>query len=587
MTEWIKHAIELIRYLGSLYNIYRKPSRIIINVTDITSSSSDDLIVRIRWYIYLRWFILLVVIVPGLISIYIGQGWSDKLQYDAFLGLIALATNAIFLLVSLFMKHRRAIQVFATTVFLVDIALITYFIYTKSGVDSRSVMIYVIPIIMSAAIFGRKGAYIFALLSIIAYDALILSNYFGLFYSQNMGDVARQTNFAHVLNSIVFFNSILILISFAVDFIAGILTSKEKLATKHLEDLKRAQAIAKFGSWEWDKNSDTIIWSDELYDIFGAVRSTTPMTFDKYVEYIHPEDKKLLISIIKKASTKAGVFAVDHRVVLPDGTIRHIHSDGQSFANDQGVIKRMIGTARDTTDSKLLEKAKNDFVSLTSHQLRTPATIVKQYTMMLNEGYAGKLTPKQSKFLQTIYSSNERQIAIINDLLSIARIDSGTFTLDIKRTDIVALLRTITDEHLGKYKIKQQKLIFKPQYKSVYCEIDSDQLQMAIENLLDNAHKYSPEKKTVRIELKRKKTHVRLQIIDHGVGIPMQNLDTIFTMFSRIDNPTVLQEEGTGIGLYWAKKIITLHDGTISVVSEQGKGTIFTLDIPYKHNDKL
>jgi signal transduction histidine kinase len=242
----------------------------------------------------------------------------------------------------------------------------------------------------------------------------------------------------------------------------------------------------------------------------------------------------------------------------------------------------MVGTARDITENKLLETAKNDFVAVTSHQLRTPATIVKQYTTMLSEGYVGELTKRQKDFLKTIYDSNERQITIINDLLNIARIDSGQFNMTVERTDLVKMLKQIRTEHLGKYKTKSQRLIFKPGYEKVYCSIDSDQIKMAIENLLDNAHKYTPAKKTVRISLQRKRKGVAIAISDEGAGIPAKDVHKIFDMFSRIDNPTVLQEEGTCIGLYWAKKIITMHGGRITVDSEVGHGTTFTIELPYK-----
>lgn len=544
--------------------------------------SPDDLTIRTRWYIYLRWFILLTALVPGIVSLYIGYGWGNEVQSGLKLGLVALATNAIFFILSKILKNKTAVRILITTIFIVDIALITYFIYTKGGIESRSVMMYVIPIIMSAAIFGRKGVYIFALLSVLAYDALILCNYFGLFYSLDPFYAYLQTDSAYVINTIIFFNALLILISMAVDFIAQLLTNKEHLATQRLNELMRAQSIAKFGSWEWKKADNIVTWSDELYEIFGIEKTDEPITFEDYVAYIHPDDIKLVTDHIQQASMESMAFSFDHRIVLPNGVVRYIYSNGQSYSNKKGVVTHMIGTARDITENKLLENAKNDFVAVTSHQLRTPATIVKQYTTMLSEGYVGELTKQQKDFLKTIYDSNERQIAIINDLLNIARIDSGNFNMIVKRTDMVAMLKQIKAEHAGKYKTKNQRLIFKPKYKNVFCHIDSDQIKMAIENLLDNAHKYTPAKKTVRIELKRRRKGVSIYISDQGIGIPAKDIHKIFDMFSRIDNPAVLQEEGTGIGLYWAKKIITMHGGTIDVSSEHNKGTTFVINLPYK-----
>lgn len=544
--------------------------------------SLDDLVVRTRWYIYLRWFILLAVILPGLISLYIPEGLSGKVIHDSIVGGVALLTNLIFYGLSYVFKKGRSLQVFTAVIFSIDIALITYFIYTKGGIESRSVIMYVLPIIMSAGIFGRIGVYALAFLSMVAYDALIISNYFGLFPSLSPFDLNSQTNFGYVVNTIIFFNILFILIGATVDFLARLLISKERLATQRLNELLQAQAIAKFGSWEWKKEEDVVTWSDELFDIFGVEKTTEPITFAQYLARIHPDDQQNAIQEIQRASNAEAVFSFSHRIVLPSGEVRYIRSNGQSYADASGAVTHMIGTARDITEAKLLEKAKNDFVAVTSHQLRTPATIVKQYTTMLAEGYAGDLTDKQHAFLKTIYDSNERQISIINDLLNVARIDSGHIDMKPERTDLVALLSQIREEHAGKYQAKKQRLVFKPAYEKVYCHIDSDQIRMAIENLLDNAHKYTGAHKTVKIELKRKRSGALISIIDQGIGIPPQDIHKIFDLFSRIDNPSVLQQDGTGIGLYWAKKIVSLHRGTIGVSSEHKKGTTFTVELPYR-----
>lgn len=544
--------------------------------------SPSESAARIRWYIYLRWFILLAVILPGLVSIYIVEGASSKVLHDSLIGLVALATNAFFYILSVVLKNTKALKILISAVFIVDIALITYFIYTKGGIESRSIIMYVIPIIMSAAIFGRKAVYSLALLSMLAYDTLIIGNYFGLFPSINAVTPYQQTDTGYVINTVIFFNVLFVLISLTLDFIARLLVGKERLATQRLNDLIRAQSIAKFGSWEWKKDEDVVTWSDELYFIFGVEKSADPITFEQYLSHIHPDDKSFLLNEIGSASQKEMEFSFNHRIIYHDGTIRYIFSSGQSFADKNGAVTHMVGTARDITEAKLLETAKNDFVAVTSHQLRTPATIVKQYTKMLAEGYAGEVTEQQRKFLQTIYDSNERQITIINDLLNIARIDSGNFNINLQRTDLVTMLQQIKAEHGGKYKTKKQRLIFKPTYKKVYCDIDSDQIKMAIENLLDNAHKYTPKNKSVKIELKRKKQFALVTITDEGIGIPAKDIHKIFDMFSRVDNPSVLQEEGTGIGLYWAKKIVTMHNGVISVASEHTKGTTFSIELPYR-----
>lgn len=525
---------------------------------------------------------LSVVIIPGLASLYIGSGWTGQLQRELTLGLVVLSINAIFFILSRILKNKLAIQILISSIFTIDIALITYFIYANGGIESRSVVLYVIPIIMSAAIFGRKGVYLCVAATLLAYDTLLLANYFQLFSSIHAFYPHLQTDFPYVINTIILFNAILVLVGLTVDFIAQLLIHKEQLASQRLNELVRAQSIAMFGSWEWKVGEDVVSWSDELYRIFDLPKTDEPITLARYLSFIHPDDRRLVADEIKKAAKKSTTFSFSHRVLLGNEVVRYIQSNGQSYADKKGVVTHMIGVAHDITKPKLLEKAKNDFVAVTSHQLRTPATIVKQYATLLLEGYVGEMTQQQRAYLQTVYESNERQINIINDLLNVARIDSGHFHMDIKRTDLVAMIARIKKEHMGKYKSKNQRLLFKSQYKQVFCEIDVEQIRMAIENLLDNAHKYTPAKKTIKIELKRRRSFAEVMITDQGIGIPAKDIHKIFDMFSRIDNPAVVQEEGTGIGLYWAKKVITLHGGTINVASTHKKGTTFTIQLPYK-----
>lgn len=201
---------------------------------------------------------------PGIVSLYVGYGWSAQLQDSLKLGLIAFGTNAVFFALSRMVKSKTVVRALITTIFVIDIAMITFFIYTKGGIESRSVIVYVVPIIMSAAIFSRKGVYGSALLSVLAYDVLILCNYFGVFASRGSLYPDLQIDSSYVINTIIFFNALLILISVAVDFIARLLMSNEQLATRRLNELMRAQSIAKFGSWEWKKVADVLVWSDEL-----------------------------------------------------------------------------------------------------------------------------------------------------------------------------------------------------------------------------------------------------------------------------------------------------------------------------------
>ena len=227
-----------------------------------------------------------------------------------------------------------------------------------------------------------------------------------------------------------------------------------------------------------------------------------------------------------------------------------------------------------------LNATKNEFIALTSHQLRTPATGVKQYVAMLLQGYAGPITPEQEQFLERAYESNERQLHIIEDILRVAKVDMGKTLIDKKPQDMLSLVQNVLGEQADRFTEHQQKVVTDFPSQPVLADIDAAQLHMAIGNIIDNAIKYTADGKQITVRLKQLKKDVELQITDQGVGIAKADQDKLFQKFSRIPNPRSILVGGTGLGLYWTKRIIQLHGGTIDVSSQPGKGTTFTIQLP-------
>ncbi len=239
-----------------------------------------------------------------------------------------------------------------------------------------------------------------------------------------------------------------------------------------------------------------------------------------------------------------------------------------------------IEVFRDITQEVQLEKAKDEFISLVSHQLRTPATGVKQYAGMLLDGYAGELSNLQLSMVQTIYEINERQIATVNDLLRVAQIDAGQVRLIKQRTALTPLLEDIIDEQVSKFNARSQKAYFHYPDKDVWVNIDAARMRMAIENIIDNASKYTPPHKQILVSMHRKEKTVSILVQDEGVGIAKEDINQIFEKFSRLDSALSATVGGTGLGLYWARKIIDLHGASLDVKSKLNKGTTFIITLP-------
>jgi PAS domain S-box-containing protein len=235
---------------------------------------------------------------------------------------------------------------------------------------------------------------------------------------------------------------------------------------------------------------------------------------------------------------------------------------------------------RDITEELEIDKTKSEFISIASHQLRTPATAVKNYLGMLKEGFAGELTEQQKQFAELAYTSNERQIAIVNDLLYVAKTESSTLILKRQAIDLTELVKDVITEQMDSINQRKQTIqTLAPEHK-VLVNLDMTYFRMVVENLINNASKYTPEGGKIKVVIRTAINHVLLAVADTGVGIDPADTSKLFRKFSRIDNPLSATVGGSGIGLYLIKKIIDIHGGMISVKSKPGKGSVFSVKLP-------
>jgi signal transduction histidine kinase len=224
-------------------------------------------------------------------------------------------------------------------------------------------------------------------------------------------------------------------------------------------------------------------------------------------------------------------------------------------------------------------EAKDDFISIASHQLRTPATAVKQFVGMLLQGYFGKLSKDQVAALDTAYSSNERQLKIVNELLQVARIDVNSIQFKSKRQNIIQIVESVLAEQ--KAELKKRKQILKLDApKKVMALVDSSLIHMVLDNVLSNASKYSPDGKPIKVKVRQLNGFAIIAIQDKGYGMSKQDQPKLFKKFTRIKNVNINALEGSGLGLYWSKKIVDMHNGDIEVVSAEGKGTTVSIRLP-------
>ena len=255
-----------------------------------------------------------------------------------------------------------------------------------------------------------------------------------------------------------------------------------------------------------------------------------------------------------------------------------------SIVSPMVLDRKIVGAVevfRDITKEKEIDKAKTEFVSLASHQLRTPLSTVSWYSEMLLTGDVGEVTPEQKKYLEEIYTGNQRMVELVNTLLDVSRIEMGTLVVESKPTNIVKLAQGVINEQI--LQINEKQIKFSASFENDITSIQADPklLRMVMQNLLSNAVKYTPDGGTVQIIISLfENKSIILKIIDTGYGIPKNQQDKIFTKLFRADNVIGRDTEGTGLGLYIAKSIVEQMGGRLWFESKENSGTIFYANLP-------
>ncbi|EFM31739.1 cell wall metabolism sensor histidine kinase VicK [Streptococcus mitis] len=249
---------------------------------------------------------------------------------------------------------------------------------------------------------------------------------------------------------------------------------------------------------------------------------------------------------------------------------------------ESGFISGLVAVLHDTTEQEKEERERRLFVSNVSHELRTPLTSVKSYLEALDEG--ALYDPVAPDFIKVSLDETNRMMRMVTDLLHLSRIDNATTQLDVELINFTAFITFILnrfDKMRSQDDEKKYELVRDYPINSVWIEIDTDKMTQVIDNILNNAIKYSPDGGKITVSMKTTDDQMILSIKDQGLGIPKQDLPKIFDRFYRVDRARSRAQGGTGLGLAIAKEIIKQHNGFIWAKSEYGKGSTFTIVLPY------
>ncbi|MFS9188134.1 cell wall metabolism sensor histidine kinase VicK [Streptococcus infantis] len=252
---------------------------------------------------------------------------------------------------------------------------------------------------------------------------------------------------------------------------------------------------------------------------------------------------------------------------------------------ESGFISGLVAVLHDTTEQEKEERERRLFVSNVSHELRTPLTSVKSYLEALDEG--ALYEPVAPDFIKVSLDETNRMMRMVTDLLHLSRIDNATSHLDVELINFTAFITFILnrfDKMRSQDEDKKYELVRDYPINSVWIEIDTDKMTQVIDNILNNAIKYSPDGGKITVSMKTTDDQMILSISDQGLGIPKEDLPKIFDRFYRVDKARSRAQGGTGLGLAIAKEIIKQHNGFIWAKSEYGKGSTFTIVLPYDND---
>lgn len=365
----------------------------------------------------------------------------------------------------------------------------------------------------------------------------------------------------------------------------------QRQAESHKEMLRLGQLFANIGTWDWDIKTGRLFWTERIAPLFGFKEGEVETSYANFLTAVHPDDRSDVEQIVSRSLFESKPYEIEHRVVWPDGSVRWLLERGSVVRDSEGNPQQMIGVVQDIDARKQAEfaleaarqeaeranQAKTEFLSSMSHELRTPLNVILGFAQLL--GYEEGLSADSRDSVQEILKSGNHLLALINELLDLAKIESGHLSICLEPINPDLLIRECV--HQISPLMTARNLKVRVTGDSVLAvQADKKRLCQVLLNLLSNAVKYNCDGGQIGVDVSRHgDNQVMISVTDTGAGLDEADIALLFEPFNRLGQEKSAVE-GTGIGLPICKKLVELMGGTITVSSVVGQGSSFCFTLP-------
>lgn len=549
----------------------------------IISMTTEQRLRRIRTLQYIvasRWFLHAGIVVLGLTQKAIGVA-----EFDPIIFLLILFTYSYNLIFYIYL-HRKPSKITVRGLYYIgllqvvlDQIVYSIVLYGSGGVESLSFMFYLMTIFIAIVLFNELEIIAITFFTIILYVSVITLEYkdiiphfdrynFDPGFYQNIGVTVH--NGATVVMMLVF-------TAFFAAFISNLIRSREAGIRSERDKIAAIVDNLVDGVIMLNKRGRVILmnpYAQRVLHISIDEHRNKQLKPDDFAEPLHE-----LIEFIS-STTDEVVYRNKEFVIEEAGDRVVLQATTLSMISQEDIRIGSLIILHNITREKDLDQMKSDFISVAAHQLRTPLATLKWLFKIMLDGDGGELNAKQRDLMTKGYRRNNEVIEIVNNLLDVSEIEDGRFPYKFVEDSLLPLVEQVISNVQDTAHTKGVKIEFATDEKLPQVNIDRQKIKMAIQNLVDNAIKYSQPSTTLHIELRMRDNGVELTIQDEGIGMSEETKQKVFTKFYRGKEAITIDPTGSGLGLYIVRSIVDHHGGIIEYESTLGKGTSFTIYLP-------